>query len=84
MLGGLGNGPMDPECSKAVSMYGNLFAVCGGGNIHPIDGKNARQENYFDMWKFSFCKKLSFVSFTFIMVTVNTFFWLLTLIMNPI
>jgi len=36
------------------------------------------------MWKFSFCKKLSFVSFTFIMVTVNTFFWLLTLIMNPI
>jgi len=42
MLGGLGNGPMDPECSKAVSMYGNLFAVCGGGNIHPIDGKDAR------------------------------------------
>jgi len=79
-----GGANMPPATQKAVSMYGNMFAVCGGGNIHPIDGKDARMENYFDMWKFSFCKKLSFLSFTFIVVCVNTFFWIFTLIMNPI
>lgn len=77
-------GNMAGPTQQAVSMYGNMFAVCGGGNIYPIDGKDGRMENYFDMWKFSFCKKLSFLSFTFIMVCVNTFFWIFTLIMNPI
>ena len=48
-------------------------------NMRPREGKNARQENFWDMWKFTFCPKLSLMSFSFFMVILQTFMWILTL-----
>jgi len=50
----------------------------------PRDGKRAMQENFWDMWKFTFCPQFTAMSFTFFCVLVNLFFWILTLIFTPI
>ena len=45
----MGMAPMDEEAKQAAGLYGGLTG--GGGNI----GKPPRKENYWDMWKSTFC-----------------------------
>ena len=57
-------------------MYGGLTG--GGGNI----GKTPREENYWDMWKSTFCPQFTIVSFTFMIWVLNTICYIGTLIMT--
>lgn len=41
-------------------------------------------ENFWDMWKFTFCPQFRVVSFTFFMVNANLLIWILTLIFSGI
>ena len=67
----------DEESKEAVQMYGQLTGS-GGNNI----GKHPRQENYWDMWKSTFCPQFSYFSFTFIIFAINTLMYLLSLLMT--
>ena len=69
-------GPRDEESRQAIGMYGGLTG--GGGNI----GKHPRQENYWDMWKSTFCPQFTMLSFTFVIWVVNTLMYLATLLLT--
>ena len=73
----MGMAPQDEESKEAVQMYGQLTGQ-GGNNI----GKHPRQENYWDMWKSTFCPQFSYFSFTFMIFALNTLMYLLTLLMT--
>lgn len=51
------------------------------GNAGGSAGKHPRQENYWDMWKTTFCPQFTPVSFTFLIWLINTGVYLATLIM---
>ena len=70
--------PMDEESRQAVAIYGPLTGQ--GGNI----GKPPRKENYWDMWKSTFCSNFTVWSFTFMVYLVNTIVYLATLFMTII
>ena len=72
-----GMAPMDEESKQAAGMYGGLTGS-GGNNV----GKPPRQENYWDMWKSTFCPKFTVVSFTFIIWLITTGVYLATLFMT--
>lgn len=65
---------MDEESKATVRMYGGLTG--SGGNI----GKLPRKENYWDMWKSTFCPSFTLLSFIFVIWAVNTLVYLATLI----
>jgi len=46
----MGMAPQDEESKEAVQMFGSLTGS-GGNSI----GKPPRKENYWDMWKSTFC-----------------------------
>ena len=73
----MGMAPQDEESKEAVQMFGSLTGS-GGNNI----GKAPREENYFDMWKSTFCPQFSYFSFTFMIFALNTLFYVLTLLMS--
>lgn len=67
---------MDEESKQAVGMYGGLM---GGGGASA--GKHPRKENYWDMWKTTFCPKFTPVSFTFLLWLVITAVYVASLLM---
>ena len=71
----MGMAPMDEESKQAMGMFGGLTGQ--GGNI----GKLPREENYWDMWKSTFCPQFTVVSFTFLIWLVNTAAYVATLFM---
>ena len=46
----MGMPPMDEEAKQAIGMYGGLTGGGRGDNVKP-----PRKENYWDMWKLTFC-----------------------------
>lgn len=59
-------------------MYGGLTGTGGNMNKHP------RKENYWDMWKSTFCPQFTLASFIFVIWVVNTLFYLITLFVTTI
>ena len=47
-------------------MSGGIFSVCGGAA--GIQDKHPREENFWDMWKFTFCPHFRPVSFTMLLI----------------
>ena len=68
--------PADEESKQAAGMFGGLM---GGGGADA--GKPPREENYWDMWKTTFCPKFTPVSFTFLFWIMFTAVYVLTLCM---
>ena len=54
--------------------------MCNGEHLRRRDGKGAMSENYWDMWKFTFCPDFKTVSFTCFMCTFNLMIWITSLI----
>lgn len=58
----------------------------GGGGRRLLFGtgqegeKPPRKENYFDMWKTTFCPSFTVCSFTFLLIVLQIFLFILTLI----
>lgn len=76
---------MPPECSEAMLMYAGVCGnLCGNEHLRPREGKRAMNENFWDMWKFTFCPQFRVVSFTFFMVSMNLFIWILTLVFSEV
>jgi len=73
----MGMAPQDEESKEAVQMFGSLTGS-GGNNI----GKAPRDENYWDMWKSTFCPQFSYASFTFMIFALNTLVYLMSLLMT--
>ena len=71
----MGMPPMDEEAKQAIGMYGGLTGGGSGNNVKP-----PRKENYWDMWKFTFCPQFTMLSFIFVIWVVNTVIYLLTLL----
>lgn len=67
---------MDEETKQGMSMFSGLTGGAGASA-----GKHPRKENYWDMWKTTFCPKFTPVSFTFLIWLINTGVYLATLIM---
>ena len=67
--------PMDEEAKQAIGMYGGLTGGGRGDNVKP-----PRKENYWDMWKLTFCPQFTMLSFIFLIWVVNTVMYLLTLL----
>lgn len=44
------------------------------------DSVEPRKETYFDMWKFTFCPNFTFKSFTFTLVAIQLFLFIVTLV----
>ena len=72
----MGMQPMDEESKQALGLYGPMTGQ--GGNI----GKPPRKENYWDMWKSTFCSNFTMASFTFLIWAVNSAVYLATLLMT--
>jgi len=64
---------MDEESKAALGMYGGLTGQ-GGATTKP-----PRKENYWDMWKGTFCPQFTMLSFTFIIWVTNTLVYMATL-----
>lgn len=65
-------------------MYAGLCGtLCLGEHLKP-NPKRAMQENFWDMWKNTFCPQFRLVSFTFFMVILNLLVWIMTLIFTGI
>ena len=65
---------MDPEAQEAANMFGGLAG--GTGN----QAKDPRSENFWDMWKFTFCPNFSPNSFTFYLTIVLTIMYIMELV----
>ena len=52
------------------------------GNAGASAGKPPREENYWDMWKSTFCPQFTIVSFTFLVWLINTAVYIITLFMT--
>jgi len=78
-MGGMGMEPADEESKQAAVMFQglNFMSVSQGG---ASAGKPARKENYWDMWKTTFCPQFSIVSFTFMCWAINTLVYLASLV----
>ena len=76
MMGGMQ--PNDEESKEAAGMFGSLLGTMGGGQDI---GKHPRTENYWDMWKSTFCPRFTPFSFTFCIFAVNTTAYFLSLFM---
>ena len=74
----MGMAPMDEEAKQAAGLYGGLTG--GGGNI----GKPPRKENYWDMWRSTFCPQFTMLSFIFMIWVLNTVMYIITLIMTAV
>jgi len=76
---------MPPECSEAMQMYAGVCGnLCGNEHLQPREGKRAMDENFWDMWKFTFCPQFKAMSFTFFMVNINLVVWIAALIFSEI
>jgi len=64
-----------------AGVCGNL---CGNEHLRPREGKRAMNENFWDMWKFTFCPQFKWMSFTFFMVNLNLLVWIITLVFSGI
>jgi len=50
-MAGMAGQPMDEESKSALGLYSGLMGGGGGASA----GKPPREENYWDMWKTTFC-----------------------------
>ena len=80
----MSDGPLTEESKAALTMYTSSGLCNQTENMRPREGKTARDENFWDMWKFTFCPKLSLVSFSFFMVILQVFMWVLTLVFTGV
>ena len=71
----MGMGPQDEESKQAMGLFGGLKGQGGGASA----GKPPREENYFDMWKSTFCPQFTPWSFTFLIWVANTIVYIASL-----
>jgi membrane associated rhomboid family serine protease len=50
-------------------MSGGIFSICGGAA--GVQDKHPRNENFWDMWKFTFCPHFRFCSFTMLLILLQ-------------
>ena len=76
-MGGGEQQPLDPEAQDAMKM----FAFMNGGHGQT---KPPREENFWDMWKFTFCSNFTPKALPAVMFYTNTFVYALTIIVSQV
>jgi len=78
MPGGPGGEPLDDETRAAVGLFGGLSG--GGGQ----QTKDPRQENFWEMWKFTFCPSFHTNSFINYLILINTAVFIMELVLTGV